>query len=78
MYASNKLSSGPQTEVVKVGATVRADNPTEEVISTEEDMMDGTVDVGADAAHAGDAEDRKNSTTPTDGGEAVEMTRVHD
>ena len=57
MYASNKLSPGPQTEAVRVGATARADDPTEEVIPAEENRMDGTVDVGVDASYARDEED---------------------
>ena len=40
--------------------------------------MDGTVDVVVDAAQAADVEDIKATTNPTDGGEVVELMRVHD
>ena len=60
-----------------MGATSRADNPTEEVILTEEDRTGGISDMVADAAQARYADDSKASTTPTDGGEVVELMRVH-
>ena len=78
MYASNKLSPGPQIETARVGATARAENPTKEIIPMEEDIMDGTANVGADAAYIKDVEDSKVVTAPADGGEAVELMRVQD
>ena len=76
MYASNKLTPGPQTEAGRVGDVVRADNSTDDVIPKEEYRMDGTVDVGVDVAQAGDVEDSKTTTTPMDRGEDVELMRV--
>ena len=76
MYASSKLIPGPQTEAVRVGVTARADNPVEEVIPMEVVRIDKTADVGADTAQAGDAEDNKVATTPTDRGRGT--MRVHD
>ena len=35
------------------GATVGVDKPTEEVVPTEEDIMDGPANVGLDTAKAG-------------------------
>ena len=59
-----------------MGDTSREDNPTEEVIPTEEDRMDVPTDVSVDKAHIRDAGNSKAATTPTDGGEAVELMRV--
>ena len=67
MYALNKLSPRPQTEVGRVGVTTRADNPTEEVIPMDDDRMDGPADVGVDAAQAVDAGNINVNTIPTDG-----------
>ena len=44
----------------------REDNPTEEVIPTEEDKTDGTTDVGMGAVQVGDVDHIKAATTPTD------------
>ena len=78
MYAVNKLSPGPRTEVERVGDTARVDNPTKEVIPTDEDRMDETADVGTDTSQAGDMEDSKAVTTPMDGGGSVVLMRVQD
>ena len=43
----------------------------EEIIPEEEDRIDETVDVGTDAAQAGDVEDSKAATNLIDRGEAV-------
>ena len=59
-----------------MGNTARVDNPTEEVIPTEEDRMDGPADVGVDTSHAGDADNSNDTTTTVDRGEAVELLRV--
>jgi len=78
VYALNKLSPGPQTEVGIVGATARVDNHTEEVIPAEEDKIDGSADVGVDTAHGGDVDNSKTAITPTDRGDPVELIRVQD
>ena len=65
-------------DVGRVGAKARVDNPTEEVIPTEEDRMDGPMDVGVDTALIRDADNSNAATTPTDGGDAVELMRVQE
>ena len=61
-----------------MGATARANNPKEELIPIEEDKMDGTVDVGPNAAQDRNVDNTKSDTTPTDEGEALELMRVHE
>ena len=59
-------------KVDRVRATSRAENP------TKEDIMDGTVAVDAEKSKAEDAENNNTTTTPIDGGEAVDLMRAHD
>ena len=61
-----------------MGAMARVGNSTEEVIPMEEDRMDRIADVGVDTAQAGDVEYSKATTSPTDGGETVDLISVHD